>query len=485
VTATDAADLLRRLVAIERLAGAGRLIVAAKAAEAGTWRARGHRSPQDWLAAEQGTSTGDARGDLETSKRLGACPKTEEALREGKVSPKQAQDITDASTADPTAEQDLLGLVEKGASKKELRDESRRRKAAADPDPDATARRIHRNRHVRTGTDPDGTWWLAARGPTAAGAGIMASLRRQADRIFAANRRAGNRDNPEAYLFDALTQLLTGTTAAASGTTATDTASPGGGTSNPVAGTPAGTPAGPTTTSDVAHPSTPAGPTSPGDDARRHDCHDGLDRHEPGCETLTTAPTGLSGDPSTAEPDPHASDLRLPGLDPPGPAPAPVLPGPTGANAKIIVRIDHTALVRGHTIPGETCEIDGFGPVPVEQVRAWMTDAFLAAVLTDGTDITRVVHLGRKPTALQTTALQALGVRCARVGCGRTEGLQIDHRIDWSITKHTTLRELDWLCCHDHGLKTLYGWALEPGTGPRRLLHPDHPDHPGPLADTG
>jgi hypothetical protein len=232
ITATDAADLLRRLVAIERLAGAGRLIVAAKAAEAGTWRARGHRSPEDWLAAEQGTSTGDARGDLETSKRLGGCPKTEEALRQGKVSPKQAQDITDASTADPTAEGDLLGLVEQGASKKELRDESRRRKAAADPDPDATARRIHRNRHVRTGTDPDGTWWLDVRGPAAAGAGIMASLRRQADRIFAANRRAGNRENPEAYLFDALTQLLTGAAT-------TGTASPGTGTA---AAGPSGTP---------------------------------------------------------------------------------------------------------------------------------------------------------------------------------------------------------------------------------------------------
>jgi hypothetical protein len=162
-----------------------------------------------------------------------------------------------------------------------------------------------------------------------------------------------------------------------------------------------------------------------------------------------------------------------------------VLPGPTGANAKIIVRIDHTALLRGHTEAGEICEIDGFGPVPVEQVRAWMTDAFLAAVLTDGTDITRVVHLGRRPTALQTTALQAAGARCQRVGCGRTEGLQIDHRIDWSTTKHTTLAELDWLCRYDHSLKTLYGWALEPGTGPRRLLHPDDPDHPGTLADTG
>jgi hypothetical protein len=49
------------------------------------------------------------------------------------------------------------------------------------------------------------------------------------------------------------------------------------------------------------------------------------------------------------------------------------------------------------------------GPVPVEQVRAWMTDAFLAAVLTNGTDITKVVHLGRRPTALQTTAFVRQG----------------------------------------------------------------------------
>jgi hypothetical protein len=145
---------------------------------------------------------------------------------------------------------------------------------------------------------------------------------------------------------------------------------------------------------------------------------------------------------------------------------------PSGANAKIIVRIDHSALVRGYPVAGETCEVDGVGTVDVASVRAWMADAFVAAVLTDGTDITKVVHLGRRATALQTTALQADGIRCARLGCGRTEGLQIDHRIDWSRTKHTRLGELDWLCRYDHSLKTLYGWTLEPGTGPRRMLPP-------------
>lgn len=63
------------------------------------------------------------------------------------------------------------------------------------------------------------------------------------------------------------------------------------------------------------------------------------------------------------------------------------------ADAKIIVRIDHSAFVR-HTEPGETCEIAGIGPVPVSVVEEWMDDAFIAAILTEGEDVTKVVHLG-------------------------------------------------------------------------------------------
>jgi hypothetical protein len=88
----------------------------------------------------------------------------------------------------------------------------------------------------------------------------------------------------------------------------------------------------------------------------------------------------------------------LPGLDvAPPPVPRAVLP--SGADAKIIVRIDHSALVRGYPVSGETCEIPGVGTIDVATVQAWMTDAFVAAVLTDGTDITKVVHMGRRATA--------------------------------------------------------------------------------------
>jgi hypothetical protein len=562
LTATDAAALVAKAVEVERLAAGARVLLSAKAAEAGTWRAKGHRSPEDWLAQQAGTSVGQAKGDLETSKKLSQCPKTEQAVRKGKVSPAQAREITDAAAADPASEGDLLGLAEKGAAHKELRDESRRRKAAADPDPEATAKRIHRDRRIGTGTDPDGTWWLHARGPTAAGAGVMAALRRQADRIFAANRRAGIRENPDAYLFDALVQLLTGTTtggaaaptataagaaaaatpdpAASSGTASTATSgSPGasapddggsasgsdpsarGGGHQPQAAAPAsGAPpaplsadpsdmtAGPAAAStgeaaavppapkgasersgaSPAHGATPRAPaespatgaTSPDSGATSPDSDHLADSRPPppGPGSPNTGPPASTGPPSgtPASDHPAAVAPTLPGLDV---APPPVLRAvlPSGANAKIIVRIDHTALVRGYPVAGEVCEVDGIGTVDVASVRAWMTDAFVAAVLTDGTDITKVVHLGRKATALQTTALQAAGIRCQRLGCGRTEGLQLDHRADWSRTKQTEIGELDWLCRYDHSLKTLYGWQLEPGTGPRRLHPPD--EQPG------
>ena len=64
-----------------------------------------------------------------------------------------------------------------------------------------------------------------------------------------------------------------------------------------------------------------------------------------------------------------------------------------GADAKIIVRVDLEALLRGRTLDGETCEIAGLGPIPVSIVREWMDNAFLAAIVTQGTEITRASTL--------------------------------------------------------------------------------------------
>jgi hypothetical protein len=48
-----------------------------------------------------------------------------------------------------------------------------------------------------------------------------------------------------------------------------------------------------------------------------------------------------------------------------------------GSDAHVSVRIDHSALVRGHTEPGEVCEIVGLGPVPVAVVSQMLDDAAL------------------------------------------------------------------------------------------------------------
>jgi len=152
-------------------------------------------------------------------------------------------------------------------------------------------------------------------------------------------------------------------------------------------------------------------------------------------------------------------------------------PRSDGSRAKIIVRIDHTALRRGHTHAGETCEIAGIGPVPAAIAHDCMNDAFLAAIVTNDTDIRAIVHLGRHPTALQHTALRWRDPECVALGCHTQTGLETDHRIDWATTHHTTLDELDTLSPHHHDLKTRHNHHLTPGPG-KRPIHP--PTRPGP-----
>ena len=148
-------------------------------------------------------------------------------------------------------------------------------------------------------------------------------------------------------------------------------------------------------------------------------------------------------------------------------------------DCKVIVRVDHTALVRGHTHPGETCEISGVGPLPVFTVRDMINEAaFVAAVVTRATDIVGVTHLGRRPTALQTTALQWRDPQCCVQGCPADGYLEIDHRTGWAITRRTTVTELDPLCSCHHCLKTNHGYRLDPGTGKRPMRPPPPNDEP-------
>ena len=146
---------------------------------------------------------------------------------------------------------------------------------------------------------------------------------------------------------------------------------------------------------------------------------------------------------------------------------------------KVLVRVDFETLFRGHAAHGEVCEIAGYGPVPVSVVDEILArgDTFLAAVITKGTQVCGVAHLGRHPTAAQVSGLQWLYPTCAVEGCSAM-ARQWDHREDWAKTHRTPFDGMDGYCHHDHDKKTYEGWALVEGVGKRAFVPPDDPRHP-------
>jgi hypothetical protein len=160
--------------------------------------------------------------------------------------------------------------------------------------------------------------------------------------------------------------------------------------------------------------------------------------------------------------------------------------GRSASDVKVIVRVDHSALLRGEVADGELCEIAGLGPVPVSTVNQWIAgDAFKVAIVTEGVDIRSIVHMGRSPIELQRTALQwHTAGTCAIEGCSSTARLEIDHVAEWSQTGRTTLDELARVCGHHHDLKTHNGYRFGPlgPNGKRPLIAPDA--QPGDSPDT-
>ncbi|MGI9603968.1 MAG: HNH endonuclease signature motif containing protein [Acidimicrobiales bacterium] len=121
----------------------------------------------------------------------------------------------------------------------------------------------------------------------------------------------------------------------------------------------------------------------------------------------------------------------------------------------VLIHIDWSAAKRGHTISGETCEIAGVGPVPVEVALDFDADPFIKAVIRDGTDVRTVVHYGRSVPAELRTALEARGMRCAAPGCSNDAHLEVDHAlVDFADGGPLALWNTQWLCSHHHRLKT-------------------------------
>jgi len=108
-----AARLLKLFAEAERLAAAGKALMARRVEETKLWKHDGHRSAASWLAAATGSSVGTAIGTLETARRLEDLPTTAEAQRQGRLSEAQAREVASAAAVDPRPEADLLAAAQR------------------------------------------------------------------------------------------------------------------------------------------------------------------------------------------------------------------------------------------------------------------------------------------------------------------------------------------------------------------------------------
>lgn len=138
--------------------------------------------------------------------------------------------------------------------------------------------------------------------------------------------------------------------------------------------------------------------------------------------------------------------------------------------AMLVFHVSHTAYERGWTEPGEICEIEGIGPVPVSVARRLAADSIMKAVVIDGVDVTRVAHLGRSIPAHLRTAVETRDRVCVIAGCEVERHLQIDHNIPVATRGPTSLANLGRLCHYHHGQKTLHDLRRIGPLGRQRLV---------------
>ncbi len=395
VSGDQARRFVERFAEAERVSASGVALFTPVVTRTGSHAKKGHASAQEWLGKVSGSSTGAAKGRLAAAERAAADPTLTDALHEGGLSSAQLALVTNAATEAPESTEDLLKLVDQGASHQELSDAAARKKAAARSRETERLRRarVHTNRHLRVHQVDSG----GVRGEffcdEVEWARVAPRVEARAKELWKA---AGGGSEPlEAYRLDALIELLSGS------------------------------------------------------DAWR----------------LRGA-----GDPGAADSPDDSGD---PGGD--GGSGGPSAPS-KGSRCQTIVIIDAAALRRGTTEGDELCEIEGIGPVSVEAATELLSEGSMRFVIREGFDIKTVTKLTRDVAATIEAALMVRDRTCARPGCGKRLGLQIDHRdVDFSDDGPTELDNLVRLCPECHALKTHGGWRLEGKPGAWEWIGPEHP----------
>ena len=438
LTGADATLLYGEFVAAERLCVAGKTLLAPRIEASNVWKEGGHSDAASMLALVEGVSPGQARATLANGRHLDDLPATEEALRHGDLSAAKLTELCGAGALDPDRESELVdGAAEAPLAQVKERCRASRATSAA-RDPKATTKRIRAGRFFSWWTDEEGAFCYKGRDTADRGAAIRQHLGHAATvirRDRRARAKAGATQDPQA-----------------TGATGATPATPDPDDEGPISQGALWADAFFTLVTQQGSDPVPAGTDPAGTDS---DSDSDSDTDQAGTDT----PVGADFDqePTDQEPADQEPGDHEP-ADPPSPHALSVITRPPTCTTIVVVDIE--ALLRGEALPGERCEIDGQGPIPVPMARDLANDSFLAVLFHRAGDIRAVSHRGRTINAALRTALVYRDRTCVVPGCGVTKGLEIDHVIPFAEGGPTELDNLALLCYDHHHKKTYEGWVL-------------------------
>ena len=350
----DAAIGVALFSVIENMAAAGKALCAARVAETRQWRIAGDRTAAHWVARTTGCSMAEALAATQVPERLRSLPATDAEFRSGGLTLTQTRHITEAATADPTSEAELLEMARREPLTT-LRATCQRVVAAACEDDEERYRNTHRQRYLRHWTDAAGAFRMDLSTTPDVGAEMLAALAPISKRLRRQARRNGCTLRRDAALADALAEVC-----------------------------------------------------RPKDES------------------------GQSMRPRVA----------------------------------INIRADGDAWLRGRTRPGETCGVDGGGPIPVSVAQALVEDGEVNFVGMEGGEVVSLVSHSRYIPADVRRAVIARDPICVVPGCYERENLQFHHwRTDFVKSQRTSLDDLCRPCEFHHDLITRGHFALIGGPG--------------------
>ena len=208
LTGEEAVSLVEQLGAIRRLTDGMFAKAAKRVDDTHAERNTDDRDAAALCARLVGIGVSEARRALDTARKLEALPATDAAVREGRLSARQAQMIVDAATVNPEAECDLIATATQGLVP--LLDACIAARAVVEDSSKRSARQ-RRARRLRIWRSIDGMLEGHFRLPPETGGPLKAAIDARTQQIFRERHGDGAREPHDRYAADALVALVLGT----------------------------------------------------------------------------------------------------------------------------------------------------------------------------------------------------------------------------------------------------------------------------------